>query len=142
MPLAELFWPRPPVGGWLYKENRYKGKPRYFCGMKSSEIKFQIDLDENKVPERIYWEADDAGIRAEAKAMILSVWDKKEQNTLRIDLWTKEMQVDEMKQLVHQTILTLADNFERATGEKPMAETMRDFCSYFAEKMKLHPPLS
>ncbi len=110
--------------------------------MKSSEIKFQIDLDENKVPERIYWEADDAGIRAEAKAMILSVWDKKEQNTLRIDLWTKEMQVDEMKQLVHQTILTLADNFERATGEKPMAETMRDFCSYFAEKMKLHPPLS
>jgi gliding motility-associated protein GldC len=109
--------------------------------MKSSEIKFQISLDENKVPETIHWQADEAGVSAEAKAIILSVWDKKEQNTLRIDLWTKEMQVDEMKQFVHQTILTLADNFERATGEKPMAETMRDFCSYFAEKMKLLPPV-
>jgi gliding motility-associated protein GldC len=109
--------------------------------MKSSEIKFQIELDDNKVPERIHWEASEAGIHAEAKALILSVWDKKEQNTLRIDLWTKEMQVDEMKQFVHQTILTLADNFEKSTGEKPMADTMRDFCGYFAEKMKLHPPL-
>jgi gliding motility-associated protein GldC len=51
---------------------------------------------------------------AEAKAMILSVWDKDEQNAMRIDLWTKEMQVDEMKQFVHQTILTLADSFEKA----------------------------
>jgi gliding motility-associated protein GldC len=115
--------------------------PPYFSRMKSSEIKFQIDLDENKVPERIHWEASEAGINAEAKAMILSVWDKKEQNTLRIDLWTKEMQVDEMKQFVHQTILTLADNFEKSTGEKIMAETMRDFCGYFAEKMNLLPPM-
>ena len=84
--------------------------------MKTTEIKFEIALDENNVPEKIVWNAKDNGKTAEAKAMILSVWDKEERNTLRIDLWNKEMEVDEMKRFVHQTILTLADSFEKATG--------------------------
>ena len=105
--------------------------------MKLEQIRFDIELDDNNVPEKINWTATDNSLSAEAKAMILAVWDKAEQNALRIDLWTKEMQVDEMKQFVHQTILTLADSFERATNEKPMADTMRDFCAYYAEKMKI-----
>jgi gliding motility-associated protein GldC len=105
--------------------------------MKTTEIKFEIALDENNVPEKIVWNAKDNGKTAEAKAMILSVWDKEERNTLRIDLWNKEMEVDEMKRFVHQTILTLADSFEKATGEKKMADTMRDFCEYYAEKLEL-----
>jgi gliding motility-associated protein GldC len=107
--------------------------------MKTTEIKFEIELDENNVPEKIVWNAKDNGKTAEAKAMILSVWDKEERNTLRIDLWNKEMEVDEMKRFVHQTILTLADSFEKATGEKKMADTMRDFCEYYAEKLELKP---
>ncbi|MFZ4785203.1 MAG: gliding motility protein GldC [Flavobacteriales bacterium] len=107
--------------------------------MKTTEIKFEIALDENNVPEKIVWNAKDNGKTAEAKAMILSVWDKEERNTLRIDLWNKEMEVDEMKRFVHQTILTLADSFEKATGEKKMADTMRDFCEYYAEKLELKP---
>jgi gliding motility-associated protein GldC len=110
--------------------------------MKKSEIKFEIELDENNVPERIVWNASDNKASAEAKAVILSVWDAQEQNTLRIDLWNKEMQVDEMKQFVHQTILTLADSFERATGEQKMAEMMRDFCDYYAKALDLKTPLS
>ncbi len=109
----------------------------YICHMKLEQIRFEITLDDNNVPEKINWTATDNGRSAEAKAMILSVWDKDEQNALRIDLWNKEMQVDEMKQFVHQTILTLADSFERATNEKAMADTMRDFCSYYAEKMNI-----
>ncbi|MEZ4799037.1 MAG: gliding motility protein GldC [Flavobacteriales bacterium] len=105
--------------------------------MKQTSIKFEIDLDENNVPEKIMWNAKDNGKTAEAKAMIISVWDKEERNTLRIDLWNKEMEVDEMKRFVHQTILTLADSFEKATGEKKMADTMRDFCDYYAEKLEL-----
>ncbi|MFM1998751.1 MAG: gliding motility protein GldC [Bacteroidota bacterium] len=105
--------------------------------MKKTEIKFEIDLDENNVPEKIVWNAKDNGKTAEAKAMILSVWDKEERNTLRIDLWNKEMEVDEMKRFIHQTILTLADSFEKATGEKKMADTMRDFCEYYAEKLEI-----
>ncbi|MFM7233288.1 MAG: gliding motility protein GldC [Flavobacteriales bacterium] len=105
--------------------------------MKLEQIKFDIQLDDNNVPEKINWTATDNNLSSEAKAMILAVWDKAEQNAMRIDLWTKEMQVDEMKQFVHQTILTLADSFERATNEKPMADTMRDFCAYYAEKMNI-----
>jgi len=105
--------------------------------MKKSEIHFDIELDDNNIPEKIVWNASDAKKAAEAKAIILSVWDKDERNTLRIDLWNKEMEVEEMKRFVHQTILTLADSFERATGEKKMADTMRDFCDYYAEKLDI-----
>jgi len=58
---------------------------------------------------------------------------------MRIDLWTKEMTVDEMKFFVHQTLLTLSDSFERSTGDTRMAATMKDFCEYYAEKMNLNP---
>lgn len=104
---------------------------------RTSEIKINVDLDINSVPERIVWSASEGAESEECKAIVLSVWDGKAANTLRIDLWTKEMQVDEMKYFVHQTILTLADSFEKATGEDKMALTMRDFCEYFAEKMAL-----
>ena len=105
--------------------------------MKKTAIHFEIELDDNNVPEKIVWDAKDNGKTAEAKAMILSVWDKEERNTLRIDLWNKEMEVEEMKRFVHQTILTLADSFEKATGETKMAATMRDFCDYYAEKLEI-----
>jgi gliding motility-associated protein GldC len=104
----------------------------------TSEIKFLIDLDENKIPEKLHWTAKDGGVDTEeAKAILLSIWDSKAQETLRIDLWTKEMPVDEMKLFFHQTLVAMADTFERATNDEKMAETMRDFCDYFAEKLQL-----
>ncbi|MFM1772746.1 MAG: gliding motility protein GldC [Bacteroidota bacterium] len=109
--------------------------------MKKSTISIEVELDENNVPEAIMWEAPELGKKAECKAMILSVWDKAEANTMRIDLWTKDMQVEEMKFFVHQTLLTLSDSFEKATGDARMSATMRDFCDYYAEKMNINPPL-
>ena len=103
--------------------------------MKTSDIRLSVQLDENNVPERIDWEADDTDTKSSSKAVLLSLWDEKEKNTLRIDLWTKEMTVEEMKAFFHQNILTLADTFERATGEGKMAAQMRDFGAYFAEHM-------
>jgi gliding motility-associated protein GldC len=35
--------------------------------------------------------------RARAKAIMLSIWDSKVKESMRIDLWTKDMPVDEMK---------------------------------------------
>jgi gliding motility-associated protein GldC len=107
--------------------------------MTSSQIRFTITLDDNKVPERIEWEADDANAKSECKSTLISLWDAKEGNTLRIDLWTKEMTTDEMKAFFHQNIMTMADTFERATGEGKMAAQMRDFGSYFAEHMLSKP---
>ena len=104
----------------------------------TSEIKFNIELDENRVPEKLSWTAKDGGIDAEqAKAIMLSVWDSKAQETLRIDLWTKDMPVDEMKKFFHQTLVAMSDTFHRATGDEKMADTMKDFCDYFAEKLDL-----
>ena len=104
----------------------------------TSEIKFLVELDENRVPEKVSWTAQDGGVQLEeTKAILLSVWDAKAQETLRIDLWTKEMPVDEMKLFFHQTLVAMADTFERATQDEIMAATMRDFCDYFAEKLEL-----
>lgn len=104
---------------------------------KSSEIKFAVHLDENMVPEKIDWSAEDGGVQSACKSVLIALWDEKEKNTLRIDLWDKEMTVDEMKHFFHQNLMTMADTFERATGEKEMSQDMRDFSIYFADKMGL-----
>jgi gliding motility-associated protein GldC len=102
----------------------------------TSEIRIKVDLDENSVPEKLHWEATDTNeAAAEAKALFMSFWDPKAKETLRIDLWTKEMRVDEMKHFFHQTMVSMADTLERATGEEKMAADMRDFCHHFAEKL-------
>jgi gliding motility-associated protein GldC len=105
---------------------------------KTSQIVLTVGLDDNKVPEQLNWTAEDGGItNAEAKAMMLSVWDSKAQESLRIDLWTKDMPVDEMKVFFHQTLTAMTQTFQRATQDEKMAATMRDFCDYFAEKLEL-----
>ncbi len=103
-----------------------------------SEIKIDVALDENRVPEKLTWTARDGGVvNEETKAIMLSVWDSKPQESMRIDLWTKDMPVDEMKLFFHQTLVSMSETFERATGDKKMSETMKDFCDYFAEKLEL-----
>lgn len=103
-----------------------------------STIELTVELDENRVPESLSWTAQDGGINnEEAKAMLLSVWDSKKQESLRIDLWTKDMPVDEMKLFFHQTLVAMSDTFKRATQDEKMSATMMDFCDYFAEKLEL-----
>jgi gliding motility-associated protein GldC len=104
-----------------------------------STIELQVELDENRVPEKLRWTAQDGGIKnEEAKAMMLSVWDSKAQETLRVDLWTKDMPVDEMKLFFHQTLVEMSNTFHRATQDEKMTATMKDFCDYFAEKLELN----
>lgn len=104
----------------------------------TSDIKITVELDENRVPEKLKWTAQDGGIdNEEAKAMLLSIWDPNKQETLRIDLWTKDMPVDEMKVFFHQTLVAMSDTFNRATQDDKMTATMKDFCDYFAEKLDL-----
>lgn len=104
-----------------------------------SKIELTVTLNENNVPESIHWDAPEAGqIQSKAEAF-LSLWDPKEKNTLRIDLWTPQMTVEEMKQFFHQTLLTMADSFEKATGEATICEDLRDYCYHFADKMNILP---
>jgi gliding motility-associated protein GldC len=105
--------------------------------MKTSEIKFTVTLDENNLPEKIDWNATDGNEQSSSKAVMIALWDAKENNTLRIDLWTKDMMVDEMKQFYHQCLLSMADTFERATGEAEVSKEMRGFAQHFGEKLEL-----
>lgn len=105
--------------------------------MKTSEIKFTVSLDENNLPEKIDWSATDANEHSSSKAVMIALWDAKENNTLRIDLWTKDMMVDEMKQFYHQCLLSMADTFDRATGEAEAAKDLRNFAQHFGEKLNL-----
>ena len=92
----------------------------------TSEIKLKVGLDDNRVPEELTWSAEDGGIEnEEAKAMLLSVWDSKNKESLKIDLWTKDMPVEEMKLFFHQTLVTLSDTFMKATQDEKMTATMK-----------------
>lgn len=105
----------------------------------TSEIRLTVGLDENRVPETLKWSAEDGGIDNEdAKAMLLSVWDGKNKESLKIDLWTKDMPMEEMKIFFHQTLVTMANTFMKATQDEKMTATMKDFCDYFAEKLALY----
>lgn len=105
----------------------------------TSDIKFHVELDNNRVPEKLKWSAPDGGVKdAPTKAVLISVWDHVSNETLRVDLWTKDMRVDEMKQFFHQSLVAMADTYQRATNDDKMADTMRDFCDYFAEKSELN----
>lgn len=105
-----------------------------------SEIQIKVGLNENNLPVDMKWSAQDGKVEnASAKAMLLSLWDPGDNNTMKIDLWTKDMTVDEMKQFFHQTLLTMADTFEKATGEHLISEDLRDYCYHFADKMNILP---
>jgi gliding motility-associated protein GldC len=105
--------------------------------MKKSEINFTVTLDENNLPETIEWNATEGNEQSKSKSLMIAMWDANENNTLRIDLWTKDMMVDEMKQFYHQCLLSMADTFERATSETEAAKEMRSFAQHFGEKMEL-----
>ena len=108
--------------------------------VKSSEITIKVGLNANNLPIGMKWTATDGEIvDAPAKAMMLSMWDHVQNNTMKIDLWTEEMSVEEMKQFFHQTLLTMADSFEKATGEQNICEDLRDYCHHFADKMDILP---
>ena len=107
--------------------------------MKKTQISFDIELDENKIPEKINWSANDGGIKnKESKAVFLSVWDHEPQETLKIDLWTKDMPVDQMNVFFHQTLVSMSDTLLRSTDNEKMTDAFKQFCDYFAKNLNLN----
>lgn len=103
------------------------------------KIQIEVELDNKNIPSKITWNATDLqGFdEAECRAMILSLWDHTRKDTLRLDLWTRDMTVDEMKIFFHQTLVTMADTLEKSINDPRISGDMRDFCDYFAEKMEI-----
>lgn len=103
--------------------------------MANSTIQIDVNLDDDRVPESIQWKATDGDERGQnARAMMLAFWDGADRSALRIDLWTKEMMVDEMGDFFYQTLMTMGDTFTRATNQPELAEDIKSFAQGFFEK--------
>ncbi|HQY11198.1 MAG: gliding motility protein GldC [Ferruginibacter sp.] len=106
--------------------------------MNKSTIKIDVLLDPDKMPEQINWQASDstADMVQKAKAMSVAFWDGTDKSALRIDLWTKDMMVDEMADFYYQMMMGMADSFKRATRQEEMSDDMKKFAKEFFDKFR------
>ena len=107
--------------------------------VKKSDIKISVSLNAEKHPVSINWKADDAGLEEarDTKSFMLALWDKAEKSTMRIDLWTTEMSVEEMQFFFYETLASMADTYQRATGDEENAKEMREYSKTFGKKVKV-----
>jgi gliding motility-associated protein GldC len=106
--------------------------------MRKTQISFAIELDNNNVPEKIMWDASDkpeAGL-SETKSISIALWDHKQKNTLRIDLWSKDMPVNEMKRFYVDCIGGLAQSVLSATGDEVMSTEMNALCERLVKHLE------
>lgn len=101
-----------------------------------SKINFTVELDDKKMPVKIDWEATDSNFdgHKECKAMLLSIWDKEDNLTLGIDLWTHEMLIDDMNVFFHQTLKKMSETYLRSTSNNEISKMISEFSDKFAEK--------
>ena len=106
--------------------------------MQVSTITIDVTLDPQKIPVDIQWNATQSNSddKQQARAMMVSFWDGREKAAMRIDLWTKEMMVDEMADFYYQNLMTMADTFDRATHQKELVEEMKSFARSFYKKFR------
>lgn len=103
-----------------------------------STITIDVNLDQTRTPQDISWSATDSTMdqARKAKAMMLSFWDGAEKTSLRIDLWTKQMMIDEMADFYYQSLMSMADTFDRATRQKELVDDMKKFAQEFYKKFQ------
>ena len=106
--------------------------------MIQSSITIDVELDNERVPSNIKWQATEstANEPQNAKAMMLSFWDGADKSALRIDLWTQKMMVDEMADFYYQMLMSMADTFKRATQQQEISDDMKKFAKLFFEKFR------
>jgi gliding motility-associated protein GldC len=106
--------------------------------MRQSSINIEVLLDADRVPEQISWNATDTTAESarKAKAMMLAFWDGADKTAMRIDLWTKDMMVDEMADFFYQTFMTMAETYYRATQDQALVNDMKQFAKDFYSKFR------
>ena len=104
--------------------------------MSTSDINIRIQLDADRVPEKIEWKASDANQEhpAESKSVFLSLLDRDTLDTSTLFLWTKDLHVAEMDRKVYYALTAITDGYFRSTQNTELANEMRRFVHYFGEK--------
>lgn len=105
---------------------------------KTSDINIRVTLNKEKHPEKIQWQAEDSGIEGlhESKAMILALWDEQAASSMRIDLWTQDMMIDDMQRFFYETLSTMADTYRNATNDTELSNELRKTATMFANQKK------
>ncbi len=104
--------------------------------VQTKNIVIRVGLDEDNMPVEMQWQAEGSPARA-TKAMLLSLFDAENKETMKIDLWTLDMQVVEMDHLVFNTLRGLADTYFKATQNQALAVDFQRFVQYFGEKTEI-----
>ncbi len=109
--------------------------------MKKSNIQFTVELDPHNVPERIHWDATDkpTDTPSETKSISISLWDSQQKNTMRIDLWTKDMPIDEMKRFYIECLGGIAQSALTATGDERISSEINALCDRLVEMIRKDP---
>ncbi|MDA9663601.1 gliding motility protein GldC [bacterium] len=106
--------------------------------MSDSKLTFDLDLDVNNIPKNIIMNSSDNQAKdVSLKSLMIAGWDEKTKETLRVDLWTKDMMIDEMYVMYHQTLISMANTLEKSTGHNKLADALKDYCAFFAEETKI-----
>jgi gliding motility-associated protein GldC len=106
---------------------------------RTAEIKVTVELDGDKLPTRIEWQAteskDDGPIPCDS--LMLSMWDSSRKSSVAIDLWTKDATIDDMNLHFYQMFHKMADTYLRATSNSEMANQIHEFGDGFGESLGL-----
>ena len=106
--------------------------------MNKSKLTFDLELDDNNIPKKIIMNSSDS--QAEdvlLKSLMIAAWDQKTKETLMVPLWTKDMMVNEMFIMFHQTLMSMANTLSKSTGQDKLAGALRDYCEFFAQETKI-----
>ena len=102
------------------------------------KIILDIELDDNRLPLNIQINTTDGDLQdSDVKALMLSAWCFQNKEALRVDLWTKDMPVQEMFLFYYQTMLTMAETLEKATGEETLSVSLKEYCEFFAKSVNI-----
>ena len=108
--------------------------------LKKERFSIDVLMDENLIPEDLQWNSSQGkGQSEKASAALINLWNAQKNETFSLDLWTKKMSIEEMNKMMFQTIMTLANSYEKATSEDQLANAMRDFGEFFGEKTEILP---
>ena len=106
--------------------------------MSKEKLTFDLELDENNMPKKIIMNSLDSQDKDVAlKSLMIAAWDEKTKETLMVPLWTKDMMVNEMFIMYHQTLISMANTLSKATGQDKLAGSLRDYCEFFAQETKI-----
>ena len=106
--------------------------------MNKSKLTFDLELDDNNVPKKIIMNSsDNQAENVLLKSLMIAAWDQKTKETLIVPLWTKDMMVNEMFIMYHQTLMSMANTLSKSTGQDKLAGALRDYCKFFAEETKI-----